>query len=263
MAWDFLYEAGPAGSEEALSDYCRAVYIRAEQSVGRRGMNPVVQYSHGEYSSPRKYVRASNFILSTVIRYTNSAGAVTHGDGPPGHFFENLGHLKRLFGATQGALCRLERTAPDQGVVYRDVELLGEARPTVDKAIFDWPLHAPAPFWIGAADTANATPTWTVAGDAPIGDAVVKFTGTATDPRVTHPASGAYIEIDGALPAGGVQVDIGEGTCTRISGGADWSNNLVVNKPWWMELDSGANTVAVTEASGTPTVVADWYTQWR
>ena len=55
MAWPYVYKAGPAGSEETLTDYCYSVRIAAEWATGRRGMNPIVQYRHGEYSSPRKY----------------------------------------------------------------------------------------------------------------------------------------------------------------------------------------------------------------
>ncbi len=263
-SWQWDYRAGPVGGAQGFFvDYALSTRIVAEFATGRRGKNPVVEYRHGEYPTPRKYVRAANLVLETVLRYTNSTGTVTHTDGAAGHVMENLGHLKRLLGGNQNTLVRLQRDAPDQGIVYIDVELLGEATPSQNRFTFTWPLHAPHPFWIGAADTANATPTWTVDGDAPIGDAVIKFTGTVTDARVTHSASGAYIEIAGALPAGGVEVDIGEGTCTKITGGADYSNYLVVNSPWWMELDPGINTVAVTQASGTPTVTADWYTQWR
>ena len=264
MSWDWDYQAGPIGSLEDLGTYCLNTRIVSESAAGRRGSNPVIEYRHGEMSTPRKEVRSMDLLLETVIRYTNSSGLITHADGGAGHVMENLGHLKRIFGGPiQNALTRLQRNSPDQGTVYVDVEMLGEANPSQARHIFTWPLHAPHPFWIGAADNNNATPTWTVGGDAPIRDAVIDFTGTASDPRVTHPASGAYIEIAGALPSGGIRVDIGAGTCVRISGGADWSQNLVVNKPWWMELDPGANAMAVTLASGAPTVTADWFTQWR
>ncbi|RKZ12615.1 hypothetical protein DRQ53_14555, partial [bacterium] len=245
MAWDWAYKAGPAGSLETLSNYCLSVRVLAEFSTGKRGSNPVVEYRHGEYSSPRKYVRASNLVLETVVRYTNAAGAVTHGDGASGHVMENLGHLKRLFGGNMGELTRLQRTAPDHGIVYRDIELLGEATPSQARHIFTWPLHAPHPFWIGAADTANTGATLTVAGDAPIGDAVITLT-SGTDGGIIHTASGASVTISGAMPAGGVEIDVGAGTCVKVTGGADWSNYLVVNKPWWFELDPGANAVTNT-----------------
>jgi len=261
MAWTaWAYKAGPAGgSLETLTNYCLSVRVLAEFSTGKRGSNPVVEYRHGEYSSPRKYVRASNLVLETVVRYTTSTGTVTHADGASGHVMENLGHLKRIFGGTQGTLTRLQRTAPDQGDVYLDVELLGEASPSQANHIFTWPLHAPHPFWIGAADTGNTGTTLTVLGDAPISNPVITLTG-GTDGGIVHTASGASVTISGALPAGGVKVDVGAGTCTKVTGGADWSAYLVVNKPWWFELDPGAN--AVTNVGGT-THSVDWYTQWR
>jgi len=80
---------------------------------------------------------------------------------------------------------------------------------------------------------------------------------------LTLSATGDYIEIAGVLPAGGVTVDIGARTAVRITGGADWSDNLVVNSPWWMEFDPGANTVAVTQSSGTPTFTVDFALQYR
>ena len=88
MAWtDWTYKAGsPEGTLESLSDYCLSVRIVAENIVGKRGKNPTVDYRHGEWSSPRKYIRAANVTLETVLRYTNSAGVVTHADGAAGHY---------------------------------------------------------------------------------------------------------------------------------------------------------------------------------
>lgn len=263
MPWVYDYQAGPVGSLEDLSDYCTFVRVLTEPSIGRRGKNPVVQYRHGESVSPRKYVRPAKVLLETGLRYTNASGVVTHTDGEAGHVFENLSHLKRIFGGLQDQTVRLQRTVPHQGTVYLDVELLADAAMSQARHVFLWPLRAPHPFWIGAADTGNTPPTLTVAGDAPIGDAVVKFTGTANGAKLTHDDSGAYIEIEGDLPTGGVVVDIGAGTCERITGGADWSQYLNPSDEWMIELDPGVNGVTVSQVSGTPTVSVDWYTQWR
>ena len=264
MAWSaYGWQAGPVGSLEALLDYCTFVRIKSESSTGKRGSNPVVQYRHGEAPTPRKYHRALNLVLETGIRYTDSSDAITHVDGEAGHVYENLGELKRLFAGTQAAFTRLQRSSPDHGTVYLDVEMLGDPSESQDRNVFTWPLHSPNPFWVGAVDLANASPTLTNDGTAPVGDLVVKFTGTTTDPRLTLTATGDYIQIDGALPAGGVEVNVAAGTCTKISGGADYINNLRVFSSWWLELDPGINTVAVTQASGTPTVAVDWITQWR
>lgn len=259
MAWDWVYKAGPAGSVETLGNYCLSIRVLAEFSTGKRGSNPVVEYRHGEYTSARKYVRASNLVLETAVRYTNSAGAVVHGDGAAGHVMENLGHLKRLFGGTQDALCRLQRTAPDQGTTYLDVELLGEANPSQARHIFTWPLHAPPP--VLDRGSRHGKHRGDVDGRWRRSDRGCCHQVDWRYGRRRHPHRIGCIGHDlGGDAAGGVYVDVGAGTCVKVTGGADWSNYLVVNKPWWFELDPGAN--AVTNTGGT-THSLDWFTQWR
>lgn len=254
--WDYDYQAGPAGSLTDLSDLCTYVRVVAEWSTGRRGSNPIVQYRHGEYASPRKMVRATPVMLETGIRYTDAAGAVTHTDGKAGHVEENFDALKQLFGGGAGELVRLQRTAPNQGTVYLDVEQLADALPSQSRSIIAWPLLAPAPFWVGAADTGNTGATLTPAGSAPVGDAVVKIL-TGTDTKLVVDSTGDFIQIEGAVPAGGVAVDVGADTALRITGGADWSGHLRMSTAF--ELNPGAN--AVTLSGGTYS--ADWFTKWR
>lgn len=265
MAWtDWEYEAGPAGGTLIdLMTYCEAVRVVSEVSVGKRGQNPVVEYKDGEAASPRKNLRAKNFMLEVFLRYTNNMGAVTHADGPAGHVMENFSAVAAILGGLQDTMVRLQRTSPHQGEVYIDCEVLGDALPSQSRHIFQYPMHAPFPYWIGAADTGNTGTTMTVAGSAPITNAVISVTGTTTDPLLTHTASGSYIGIEGVLPSGGVLINVGTEAVTRISGGADWSGFLVVKDPWWFILDPGANAVSISEASGTPTFSLDWFTQWR
>jgi hypothetical protein len=265
MSWDYNYEAGPpGGSLFLLSLYTYDVRITSEPTLGYRGRNPILAYRHGEESSPRKFHPAANVLLETWLRYTNAGGSVTHTDGKPGHVYENYGKMKALLTGAQASLIRLQRTAPEQGTVYMDVELVAEGRPTQAQHIIGWPLRAPHPFWIGAASAQQSPTTITNGGTAPVMDAIVAVTGTANTPRLTHSATGDYIEIAGALPAGGITIDVGAQTCTRISGGADWSSNLAVNAPGiWMEFDPGANTVAATESSGSPSWTVDFALQYR
>lgn len=239
------------------------VRIVNEFSLGFRGNDPISQYVHGEQSSPRKFHPAANLSLEMTLLGTNTAGVITHGDGAAGHYYENFSALKALLAGKQGQLVRLERTAPDLSTVYMDMWAVDAARSTQNRFTYAWPMRAPSPFWVGAADNGNTPTTLTPAGDAPIDDMIIDFTGTADTPRLTHDDTGDYVEIDGALPSGGVRVDVGAGTVVRISGGADWSNALRVNNPWWLELDPGANAVTVTQDSGSPTVSVDWFTKWR
>ncbi len=262
--WDYDYKAGPpGGSLTALDTLATSIRISLETAPGYRGRNPMLAYTHGEFSSPRKFHPAANILLETFLRYTDSAGVVTHTDGAPGHIYENYDDMKKLLTGDQAALVRLERTTPEQGTVHMDVELVAEGRPTQAQHIIGWPLRAPHPFWIGLASAQQSPTTITNGGTAPVGDAIIEVTGTVTDARLTHDDTGDYIEIAGVLPAGGVRVDVGERTCTRLTGGTDFSQNLVVNAPWWMEFDPGANAVTETETSGTPTWTADFALQYR
>ncbi len=260
MAWDYDYEAGPPGG--ALTDldtYCYEIRIKNEAAPGFRGRNPKVAYTHGEFSSPRKFHPASNVLLETWLRYTDAAGAVTHTDGRPGHVYENFDFVKKLLTGDQDSLIRLQRTAPEHGTVHMDVELLAAGRPTQADHIIGWPLHAPHPFWIGAAASQQSPTTVTNNGSAPVGDAIIDIIG-GTDGGISHDDTGDSVTIAGALPSGGVRVDVGARTAVRISGGADWSDNLVVNAPWWIEFDPGANAVT---AVGGSTVTVDFALQYR
>jgi len=264
MSWVYDYKAGPPGGGlTSLLTYAAMVRIVSEWSDGYRGSDPVSQYVHGEESSPRKFHPAANLSLELTLLGTNAAGVIDHTDGAAGHYYENFSSLKALLTGKQGALVRLQRDAPDHGVTYLDVWQVDKARPTQDRLTYSWPMRAPRPFWVGAADDNNTGATLTVGGDAPVDDMIIDITGTTNTPRLTHDNTGDYVEIDGALPAGGVTIDVGAGTCVRISGGADYSNLLRVNTPWWMELDPGANGVTVSQVSGSPTVSVDWFTKWR
>lgn len=257
--WDFAYKAGPPGGTLTdLSDFASVVRIPAESATGKRGSNPIVQYRQGEYPSPRKFTRASEFLLETHLRYTDSAGAITDPDGSPGEVFAAKAGIAQLLGGQVGKLARLQRTAPHQGVVYRDVEMLGDAIPSQADYIFGWPLHSPWPFWIGAADLANVPPTLTVAGDAPIANAIIRLTGAGTDAKLVVDSTGDFVQIVGALPAGGVEIDVNAASASRITGGTDYSNFLRMTSGW--ELSPGANAVTLT---GGGAAAIDWNTQWR
>lgn len=262
MPWsyeDYNYRAGPAGSLESLLLYGNFVRLVAEWSTGRRGSNPTLAYQHGEFPSPRKFHRAANLAMEVGLRYTDDTGSITHTDGDSGHAYENLSNLKRLFAGLQGQLVTLERTAPHLGTVTMEVEMLADAVPSQERHVFIFPLHAPKPFWTGAQQTATSPPTITPAGDGPIDDMVIDLVG-GTDTRLTHDTSGAYVQIDGANPSGGVQIDVGAGTAVRITGGADYSSFLRVATPDWFELDPGANAVTV---SGGGTASVDFNDKWR
>ena len=258
MSWTYDYKVGPPGGAlVSILDYATQVRILAEWSDGLRGNDPMPQYRHGEESSPRKFHPAATFAIECTLRETNSVGVVTHVDGSAGHVFENFGTLKSMFAGQQNSLIRLERDAPDSGISYLDCWQIDTARPTQNRQTYSWPMKAPHPFCTGTADNGNSGATLTPGGDAPIDDMIIDF-ASGTDPRITHDTTGDYVEIAGAVPAGGVRVDVGAGTCVRITGGTDYANNLRVNTPWWLELDPGANPITMSAG-----ITVDWFDKWR
>ncbi len=265
MSWSTAYKAGPpSGGLSTLLDFATSVRVLNEWSLGYRGQDPTAQYVHGDESSPRKFHPSATFNIECVLRETDPSGAVVHPDGVDGHRLQNFSSLKKIFAGTQGNLVRIQRTMPDSGTTYLDAWQIGTAQQTQNRITYSWPMQAPRPFWIGAADLANTPPILTVNGDASIDDMIIKITdNTSNTPRLTHTPTGDWIEIDGLLPAGGVQIDVGNGTCTKITGGADYSNKLRVSSPWWLELDPGANAVVVSQVAGATTVNVDWNTKWR
>src|SRR5688500_13824048 len=99
MVWTaYTYKAGPfGGTLLTLTDYCTSVRVIDEGGVGKRGGDVAVQYLHGEHAIGHKFATPRLIALEVVLRFTSSAGTITHTDGAPGHVFENLSEVKRLF----------------------------------------------------------------------------------------------------------------------------------------------------------------------
>lgn len=258
MAWAYTYKAGPfGGTLLPLLDYCISVRMIDESGPGKRGGDVTVQYLHGNHAVGHKFANPRLLPLEVVLRFTSSAGTITHANGSDGHVFENLSEVKRLLRG-QRSLATLERIAPDQGTVRIDVEC-GEPTPTQNRFTYLFPLIAARPFWRSTTPGSATSSPIVVGGDAPVDDATVTFSAGASSPVFTHTASGATITYTGTVPAGGVIVNTLTGQASNVSGGADCSNLVTPNKPYWLELDPGVSN-AYTISSGTVTVV--WADKW-
>lgn len=261
MVWtDYTYQAAPTGESLVnLSDYCTAVRIVGDGgSGGKQGGNIGVPYLHGARPVHHKYSAESTVALEVVLRYTNPAGAITHTDGAAGHAFENLAALKRIFYGRQAGVT-LRRVAPDHGTVDLECEVLQPVTISQARHVFVFPLNCPKPFWRNTEQNSNPTVSCIVGGDAEIDDAEIVF-ATGTGPVLTHTDTGATITIEGAVPAGGVRVYVGEGRAARVTGGADWSAYVAVNKPYWLVLDAARNN-SFTLSTGSATIY--WRDRWR
>ena len=257
--WDFNYRAGPkGGTMTALDTWATSVRALSEGSPELAGALHGIDAKHGAGSNPLKFNTTKDLMLEVAVRYTDAAGAITHTNGAAGHVLENLSELKRVLGGDRASFVAVRRDDPHWGEVDLWCEQLQPVAETQNRFVFLFPLTAASPFWRSTSPTTQSPPTITVGGNARCDNALVRFL-TGTDPVFTHTPSGAEIGIEGAVPVGGVELDVATGTCRRISDGADWGNWLTVNKRWILELDIGAN--ACTIAGGTCEVeVAN---QWK
>lgn len=241
-----------------LMDYCERVRVVVEASPARRGNNFEIPGLEGEYSFPDKLHEPLNVAVECTLRYTDDTGGITHTDGAPGHVYENLAELKRLFGGG-GKLASLQRNLPHQGETILEFEVLAE--PVLGQNHFQYVFlcHAPRVFWRGTTlnSYTSGTGTINVGGNAPVHDAIVTFTG---DGSIMTNDGLSGIEIDGS--AGTVIVNCGTRVVTQGGSPAPGLIRPLTNR--WLYLPAHAtnvnNPVPVTVVG---TVEVEWYRKWR
>lgn len=261
MTWDYQWKAGPKGATlTALSTYCTFVRVLSNANAYKRGRNVEVPYLQGDRAVPHQFAAPAIVGLEVGLRYTDSAGAVTDGDGEAGHVYDNLAKVRALLYGDH-RLVTLQQTAPNWGTVETDVQVKAPVSVSQARHMFLFPLTVPVPFWRANSQSSDSTPaSVTVGGDAPVDDLWIEWVG-GTNPTLTHTATGATVGYDGgSIPAGGVRVYVGEGRAERISGGADESANLTADSAFWMTMTGGADN-AFTETGGSTTTLK-WYDRW-
>lgn len=241
-AWNYDYEAGPKGG--ALVDlltWADNVRVVDEVTAGKDGENVMAQYIHGSNAVTPKYTTEGLIGIEVAVRYTNSAGIITHANGEAGHVHENLGKLKKILRGGR-VLTTLRRQDPHWG----NAEVDGECRQPIQSSQvwfhFLFPFNTPDPFWrVGGLISINPAPNLTVGGNAPVSDAEIVFPAGATNAILTHTATGAAVLMEGTVPAGGVRYFNRTGLASRITGGTDYSEFVVLNKPYGIVLDEDAS----------------------
>ncbi len=273
--WDYAYKIGAT----ALLDYATDVRIPQEKRARLRGRNREIPWKQGERSTQPKLFRALDFELQFLMRYTNSAGIVTHGDGAPGHVYENYSEVKRLMSGDQlnGSLVTLRRTMPHAGDVDIDFEVLDEIRPDSSTRFrMVCFCRAPFPFWQSATQTieteTNKTTTTetievVVGGNTPIPNAVITFAPNTQDVsnlRITHTPSGRFLQYSGIITAGDTVVfDVGARTAVHsVDGAVDAAHAKGFAD--WMVLPLGTYDLDLTCDSGTLDydVTVSYYDLW-
>lgn len=238
---------------------------------GRRGRNFEVPYIHGESSVARKFVPARDLALTMVILPSNAAGIVT--TDPASHVQENVDTLLSLLWKPN-SLLTVTRTMPDGTTRTIDAEAIDASEIVKGKGAIDREfiirLRLPDPFW---RVTSPNSPTnqnvlntstgfnVTTLGNAPIADAVVRFTANGssvqnpkiewTPPGFTDPE---FLQYSGTIAAGDwVEFDCGRRIAVTDTG-ARADVGVRFSYPWWLELDP-ASTIAMT---ATCTASSDW-----
>lgn len=245
MAWDYNYRI----DGQQLSDYALNTRVAQERKAPKRARNIVQPHAHGVAHIARPFYESWVIPLETLLRYTDDAGDVTHTNGEAGHVFENYKSIGALLSGRSATPPRLERNDPDKGEVEIPVANRAGASPGRPRHYISWPLLTLDPFWASATLKSQSDPVGsgiTTLGDAPVNESlIITFTG-GSDPRLTNLTNGDYLEIDDASMSNPVVITIGVGTKTVVQNSNNVRGKLIRNRPWWFELEPGANTFSLT-----------------
>lgn len=238
----------------SLSDYCTAITVTDESGGGLIGTNLHIPGTDGERIMD-KTLATTVLPLKTVLRYTNAGGTITHGDGAPGHIYENLSELKKIF-RKQGPILLL-RDMPHAGTVVGEVELMGDPIVGEDDHVFTWPLKLVGGSWrANSQSTATGNPpSITTLGDTRIDDFEIEFSGVGTVSDTD--AAGVAYSIQ-AL-AGTFPLIVYMGTDKRVEqAGSPDPGRVVIGHEAWFRMDPDVVVTLSTDVS----VTVRWYDRW-
>lgn len=236
-----------------------------------RGANPEVPGMDGAIFVPNKDWDDKTITLKMWVR-----GAKTNGDLPVNNrnrlsqFRSNLKTLSQLFGKRH-ALLDIRQSWPDN----TDVQWLGEVTDSFDlsasamnpKAGFAVSIKVPGVFGqdVNTTDYASATgltsgTTVTLSaydgGTGPISDGIIVVRGAGTNPRLTNPDTGEWVQLNSTISTGtDWRLDCGSwdtrtGSSLGLAGGA--GTNQVANTQF---SGGGARFIRLTPKDGGPQLV--------
>ena len=182
---------------------------------GRRGADAVVPGRHGVIPFTGKTFEPNEIVLKMWVIGADVDGAIPGGSSALAEFRKNVDALTLLFSGGSGLL-DVRQTWP-AGVrqalcqVLQSYDMSGRAvQPT---ATFSVALSIPGAFWqdVSTSDYSSATgltsgTTVTMAtydgATAPMEDHMIVVSGPATNPRLTNPTTGAWVQYNGTIAAG-------------------------------------------------------------
>ncbi len=241
------------GSPTALSTEATNVRILPEVFAGQRARPSRQANRHGTRLESRTFYDSFSFVLQIDLDYGTPED--------PDTVYANLGtvlsranhNLERVW---------LTRTAPDQGDVEIPIVVIRPPKTSNPRHRLRIPCFTLDPFWRDRAVTHSAvdpTSGVTNGGSAPIGDAVLVFSGaaaTATLAHTTRPDNpGITIATDTTVNA--VTVDCDDGSVQQL--GAPVDGIMTADLPELLELLDGANTFTVSSGSVALTARDKWF----
>lgn len=216
-----------------------------------RGSNVVISGRHGEAWTPNKRFEPGFSVLSMWVSNTNADGVRVDNDKYYA-FRKNFDALLNVFDSSFGLLDVRHQWGPNVGDLRQAFcEVTGVITPEFHGSLygkFKVGLEIPDVFWQDVATQDWVSPTGassigvhnvtTMAGStAPMEDMQFQVLGPITSPKVTDVATGHFVQLDEAVPAGQIW-EVNTSKWTSVVGAAtNWTG-------------TGTNRSIVTRAIG-------------
>ena len=250
MAFNYAYglRLDSEGSPTALAAVATNVRILPEVFAPQRAKPSKVANRHGRVLEARTFHDSFSFVLQIDLDYGTPE--------TPATVYANLATVMQRANHNLEPVW-LTRTAPDQGAVEIPFVILRAPQTSNPRHRLRIPCFALDPFWRDQAVTHSAvdpTAGVTNGGSAPIGDAVLVFSGAAVAATLAHttrPGSPG-ITITANTTVNAVTVDCEDRSVVQSGSPAD--GVMTADLPELLELVSGAN--AFTVSSGSVTLTA-------
>lgn len=258
IPWAYSVQDLDGNTIGTLADVCTAVVnLNEGQGGAKSGGNTRPGYLDGERWEPKNRGPA-DIALQTHIRYTDEDGDVTHDDGEPGHFMENLSDLTEWLSSDVRRF--LVRTAPHIGSQRLLFETVADPVEGVDKNVYVWVLRSLSGSWQSITEQSDSgdPPSVTTGGNRRIPDPEIEFSngGMFTYTDDAGVASQISVNVGPTFP---VIVRMVNGEWEAVDdNGADVGPSLATTQPWVMRFDANSELSISTTVS----CVVRWRDRW-
>ncbi len=253
MAHDYQYgiRLDSEGSPTAFAGAVSMERILPEVFAAQRARPSRVANRHGTVLESRTFYDSFSFVLQLDLEYGFPE--------LPATVYANLSAiLQRANLNTERTW--LTRVAPDYGAVEIPFVVNRPPQTSNPRHRLRIPCFALDPFWRDQAETfAAVDPTAgvTTLGSAPIGDAVLVFSGAAAVAILTHTNTGDTITITADTTVNAVTVDVGALSVKQL--GAHVDGVMTASQPYLLELVRNAlNSFTISSGSVTLTARDKW-----